>query len=451
MQMDKYEKRIAEYFKCIKNSAVRKEIQYVLNGKNVGQVFYLLAIIPALFAFVIDVIRDANVKGKTRLYFLSRDGFQMYLIAKKIVELENLEIECRYLHVSRFSMRVPGYHLDVDSAIDSICVGGINVTYSKILRRAGLKEHEQRKILNELGVLADKDKILNYRQILKFKEKAISSINLKDYIIKHSSNAYVDAMLYLQQEGLMEDDRYALVDSGWIGTLQCSIEKLVQVSNPEIKVEGYYFGMYEYPKNVDVSRFHSYYFGPTQGLIRKSQFSNSLFEAIVSAKEGMTIRYERDDGRVIPVHNHEQNPNYESMDDNIKVLKELLSNIKSLEEWKKIDRKCIEKLFGLFMARPSTFELVAYGDMRFSDDVIDGNYQKTAAELTYEQIRDQWFTNKLLIVSGINKKPIYESAWIEGSAVRCGKNIKKNLKHIRRYKRFVYIRKQMSCLVTKKD
>ena len=44
------------------------------------------------------------------------------------------------------------------------------------------------------------------------------------YIDRHSKEAYGTAIGYLTQEGLLEPVSYALVDSGWIGTIQQSIE-----------------------------------------------------------------------------------------------------------------------------------------------------------------------------------------------------------------------------------
>lgn len=43
---------------------------------------------------------------------------------------------------------------------------------------------------------------------------------------------------------------------------------------------------------------------------------------------------------------------------------------------------------------------------------------KTAAELTWEQIRNQRFLRRMMIVSGVRKATLYESAWLEGSIVK---------------------------------
>lgn len=74
----------------------------------------------------------------------------------KSIKQKHLNIECKYLHVSRFSMRLPGYHFNMEKSIDSICVGGIDVTPLKILRRAALTDEECQNILNELELNKEK-------------------------------------------------------------------------------------------------------------------------------------------------------------------------------------------------------------------------------------------------------------------------------------------------------
>ena len=94
------------------------------------------------------------------------------------------------------------------------------------------------------------------------------------------------------------------------------------------------------------------------------------------------------------------------------------------------------------MGTPSKEELIAYGDIKFSDDVLEGSLQKVAAELSDGEIRNQRFLNKALIMLGMKKGIIHESAWIEGSIVRNGKRVNSYLRHARLYKYFVYIKKR---------
>jgi len=402
---------------------------------------YLMVFAPAISGFVSWVMEQALASGKDRLYFLSRDGYQMYLTACRYAAYKNIPVECRYLHVSRCSMRIPGYHLDMERCIDSICVGGIDVTPLKILRRGALTEEECRSVLRELNLEEIQDKVLNYRQVVQLKKQLAGSGRLKQYIKTHSMEAYDNAVGYLKQEGLCRDADFAIVDSGWVGTLQRSMETLIQSVNPEIAVEGYYFGMYEYPEGAVREQFHTYYFSVRHGLTRKVCFSNSLFETIVSADEGMTIAYGAENGKYFPILKEQGNLNAEQIRRNTEALERYLKHLKPCN-----DRELATKLLKNFMSRPTALEYGCYGKDLFSDDVLDECRKEVAAKLTRKQIRDQRFCSKLLIMSGLKKAVICESAWLEGSAFRAlgaGRKLSSELRHIRWYKGFVFLRKQL--------
>ena len=92
---------------------------------------YECVLAPTLYEFVLWVLQEALQSGKKRLYFLARDGYQMYLAARQLCKQYNLDIECRYLKVSRYAVRVPEYHLLGERCLERICVGGIDVTFEK--------------------------------------------------------------------------------------------------------------------------------------------------------------------------------------------------------------------------------------------------------------------------------------------------------------------------------
>lgn len=447
--------RLRRYRHILENgsSPVRAAIERVRTDGEPDTSLYLYVMVPALTEFVNWVLDKAWDSGKKRLYFLSRDGYQMYLIAVRLVEIRHLQIECRYLHVSRYSMRLPQYHLDPNKCIDRICTGGIDVTLERILQRAALSPEEVSEVVRAIGWQDKKQDILNYRQIQKLKQLLRSRTEILGYVEKHSPEEYENAMGYLEQEGLLSDIPYAIVDSGWVGTIQESIQTLVQSRRPELKTEGYYFGIYELPKGADGESYHAWYFSQSGGLRRKAHFSNSLFETVCSADEGMTVCYREKEGIFLPVKAPDGNPNGQQIGRNLAVLKDflaeledapltgrLLPTVKGVSSPRKI--MWVEELFTMFMAHPAETEVLAYGDSLFSDDVLEGNQKKAAAELTEREIRDQRFFNRLLIGAGIRKATIRESAWIEGSIVRCGKHVRRNLAHARLYKYLVFARKR---------
>ncbi len=441
----KYYKTILEEAPTIRDAvltAIEEDPDMPVDSK-----LYLMVFAPALVGFADWVLRKAEMEKKDRIYFLSRDGYQIYLTAKALAAKRRFAISCKYFHISRYAARIPTYYRNVEESFDTICTGGIDVTPFKILKKGALTDAECMEILDELNLCGEKDKILNYSEVLQLKDRLKTSRKIRTYIESHSKEAYEGAAAFFRQEGLTDDGNYLIVDSGWIGTLQQSIEILVQSMNPDIRVQGCYFGMYDTPKGMGEDQFFTYFFSKRSGLKRKIHFSNSLFETIVSSEEGMTIGYEKKEDHYKPVFCENANPNGLQMEQNLMALQLFLKHLKTDQETL-IGLPVIEKLFYRFMSEPSLLEVKAYGDNRFSDDVMEGTLKKVAAELSEEQIRNQRFFRKLLIIAGIRKATIYESAWLEGSTARLYEKqpglARKEYRHIRLYKAFVFGKKQFS-------
>lgn len=409
------------------------------------ETLYVSVFAPAAIEFVRWILADSLRRGIKRLYFLARDAYSMYLVAKTICNKLAIDIECRYLCVSRYAMRVPEYHLIGEKCIDRICVGGIDVTFRKILMRAGLSPEEIDMAAEELGYAGTSEKILNYSEICDLKSKLKTKKDLLAKIYDISKKEYKNAVGYLCQEGILEDVEYALVDSGWIGTLQQSVRNILRSAGREKALQGYYFGMYELPAGERPCDYRCFYFSPKNGLRRKVYFSNCLFESIFSAPDGMTIKYEEKDGRYIPVHLSGQNPNGKFINARIKSLENYtkiwLENVKDISS--DIDYAMLEKLLAGCMGLPSFLETEILGKGLFSDDVLENTMKNVAAELSQDEIKTQRLISRILIMLGIKKQVIHESAWIEGSVVQGGHNVKINLRHVRIYKYFVYLKKRL--------
>ena len=129
IRVKEYQKRLtknmllADVTKEISKDAVDLEEKRTSGSESEKEVVrdvtnYVLA--PALNGFVAWVLTESMKQGIKRLYFLARDGYFMYQTAKFYVEELGLPIECKYLYCSRYSIRVPNYHLDIEKALDYI-------------------------------------------------------------------------------------------------------------------------------------------------------------------------------------------------------------------------------------------------------------------------------------------------------------------------------------------
>ena len=414
---------------------------------------YLHVMIPVLLEYVEWVLVFACRDGIRRLYFLARDGWQMYLAAKCLCRIHGLDLDCRYLHVSRFSLRVPEYALLGEECLEHICIGGIDVTFGKIMARAALTPEEARHIAGLLGYSDKLDVILSYQEIKHLKEKLRGNGQFFSYVRKHSREAYPGTMGYLEQEGMLEDVFFALVDSGWTGTLQQSLRHLLQTKKPNVSFKGYYFGLYELPSGAQREAYAAWYFDPERGLRRKVHFSNCLFEAIFSAPEGMTVGYDCEGQSWKFLREQKESCNQVQMELQERLLmlyleryeSELGGNAKCESLISRTDgftaARMTRQLLSACMSHPTRLELLAYGDLLFSDDVLENDRKKISAELSAEELKSQHLMYKALIMLGLKKGTLRESAWIEGSIVKNGTHIRRNLWYAAWYKYFVYIRK----------
>lgn len=413
--------------------------------KDAAGELYLHVFAPVLLEYVAWVLFSAVHSGKKRLYFLARDGYQMYLAAVWLCGAWKLDIECRYLMVSRYAVRVPEYFLQQEQCLERICIGGIDVTFEKIMRRAALTEEEGFRSAERTGYGDRYRRVMSYKEVLELKERLKKEQCFLSDVYKHSRLAYPAVMGYFRQEGLLEEVPYALVDSGWTGTLQQSIRNLLRTEKKELNLEGYYFGLYEIPEKEPEEAYHSFYFGPRWGLRRKVYFSNCLFEAVFSAPQGMTLGYRREQESYIPVLDSKEGQNGEQLRNNIRLLERFLQEYTRLVSGKEGQNgeQLSEQLLMQCMGKPSGYELLAYGNMLFSDDVLEDAVKKVADRLSEKEIKNQHFWNKVRIMLGWKKETIHESAWIEGSIVENGVHVKSNLRHAALYKYFVYLRKML--------
>ncbi|MCM1086858.1 MAG: hypothetical protein NC419_01795 [Muribaculaceae bacterium] len=442
-----------------------------IRHQRVREEVFLHVWLPVLTEYVEWVLDEAVKSGKERLYFLARDGYMMYLMAKKIVEARGIALDVRYLKLSRFAIRSAEYYFVGKAALDTLCTGGIDISFEKIMKRANLTKEEALHIAKLAGYTKNYKAVLNYRQLCRLKKELAQIEPLFVCLQKHAKDHYHTAIAYLKQEGLLEQIPYALVDSGWTGSLQLSLQRILEHgSKGKVRLEGYYFGLYDRPEGTDSYQYRAFYFDKRE-VRRKVSFSNCLFETVFSAPEGMTCGY-RISGQeqmdmVYEAIEDGRNPNAEVLERfarllmqyasyyvkvrnvkvrNVKIRNEKIRNVKDAEKMSNRQQIniFIEKLFKPMMGYPTRWEAEAFGRMRFCDDVLELQLQPVAVKWDKEELCKQRFFQKLLIKANLKADVLHESAWAEGSIVRSGKKIESLLWQERLYKSLMYLRKAVN-------
>ena len=182
---------------------------------------------PVLCRFVWWVLLTAEKKKIRRLYFITRDGYFPYQIAQIFCKSAVFSVECRYLHCSRYALRSAEYHLLGKESLSYLCLGGIGVTFEKVMHRAGLDEKEKNEIEELLGYRERKNVPLSYAELSALKEKLSVCEPFLEKLFAHAEENYPAAVCYLRQEGLFDFIPYAIVDSGWMGSMQKSLSLLL--------------------------------------------------------------------------------------------------------------------------------------------------------------------------------------------------------------------------------
>lgn len=257
---------------------------------------------PIIFNYVWWILREAQERKLKRLYFLARDGYTLLRVAKLFCRRFQLDIDCRYLYCSRAAIRTPTYFFIGDEAFDLLLLWGYYVSLNVVLSRAGLTADERREVYIDCCLeQVDEDAQLSKRKFAGYVALIRESKVFRRCVFEKSKAAYDDAIGYLKQEQLFDQDTVAIVDSGWTGSIQRSLRQLLEFEGYTGEIIGFYFGMYGRPKAFADGEYLTWFFDAGAGAYRKAVFSNNLFECLLSAPHGMTKGYSRDGSGFRPV------------------------------------------------------------------------------------------------------------------------------------------------------
>lgn len=453
--------RVKEYQKRLEKNMLLADVTKELSKEAadledkkevVGNVTkYVLA--PALNGFVAWVLKESMKQGIKRLYFLARDGYFMYQTADLYVKELGLPIECKYLYCSRYSIRVPNYHLDTEKALDYITLGGLDVTAKKLYKRAGFDREQRRRMYDEQILPLKKDEQIPREQLPEIKKRLGESERFMEILQKNSCQAFPVYERYLKQEGLLEDIPMALVDSGWVGSMQKELNLSLRKSGKKNTIKGFYWGLYELPTDSKREDYFTYYFSPEGELKRKTTFNNCLFESIFTAPHGMTLGYEEKEDKICPIlssSSEERKDRLLYMEETIKQWQKSFfkaaENVPDLTVLEQLGGKevltIIERNLEGFMHHPTKAEATAFGEIEFTDDILEYKGNKIATKLDEKELVQNHFIGKVLSKISGKKAHVRQSAWYEGSAVVYGKHPEYHIFHYSCYKYAMHYRKR---------
>ena len=373
---------------------------------------------PVLCDFIGWVLNSAREKGIKRLYFLARDGWIMYNAAQRAAKKHGIHIELKYLYCSRMSLRLAALSRLGDEAYRYLLEGGFALTPAIILGRLRLDDEQRKSVYADIGFEGDENMELGKAVAAGFCDELRNSAVYNGFIGSVSAQCGQNAMTYLLQEGLLSDEPYALVDSGWTGSMQ----RMLRVLTGR-KQTGFYFGLYTKPAPED-GEFNAYLFDKSTSPRLVSRFNNHLFEALCSAPHGMTVGYGVEDGRAFPVFNNEKslNSGLPLLDTQEQTIYSYIENSYTLPKkagTMKERQAFAFPLLNELMFTPSRETAEKYGALRFSDDPAELYSFPLAAPL--EDTKPLYLLPRLKEKYFRKDKPARPVYWGYAAAVLSGK------------------------------
>ena len=216
----------------------------------------LSAIAPLFVPFVSWMLRDARKRNISKLYFLARDGFILFEIAK-VLGVNFPDIEVKYLYGSRRAFYTPGLKDLSEDEFRWALSGGNRKTPRQMLLRLNI---EVETVIDAMHAMALPDKFLD-DQLNK------DSLEVFLDVLTHQSTRqnFTELILeqkklvqdYFIQEGLMGDKKCAVVDIGWSRFCHRSINAIMEPS----RVFGYFLGVLDNRVSVsDAGEFVSAFY-----------------------------------------------------------------------------------------------------------------------------------------------------------------------------------------------
>lgn len=340
-------------------------------------------IAPIYVPFVHSIFEDAMKRGIKKLFFLARDGYILYNIAKEFSDLYP-EIDVHYIYVSRKSLYLPGLqNIDIAS-VSSIIPNLANKQLGELidilhLSRRWCYGKEKRDAYDGLKELFD---IPDFVEELK-------------YIYLEQRNA---CYKYFKQVGLTESN-CAIVDIAGSRRCQQAINRVL-ANHHHQAVYGYYFEVM--PKRITGGDYMSFLFQECFSVYRFYDFQ-ILFEQYFSATlQDRTVGYKDSNGIVEPIFEKEICLN-DILDKIVTINKEVC--IKYVKAYKQLPlmgpsyvSMATLNVFSKFCYKPRKDYLEALKGFKWANSKIDSNYllsKQNFIRLFFNRKSLWWYGNLL--------------------------------------------------------
>lgn len=247
---------------------------------------------PLLYGFLDKIHNESRKKKLEHLYFFSRDGYLLKEAYDNYFSC-NDKLSSTYLFVSRKALLLPSIKRE-DSLINIVNKLGMKnkMTVKEFLTRISnnIDIFKELVIKNNYSL----DSVIDFEKDLEKTNKFYSDI--KNIVFDNIENQRELLIGYLEQEDIRSYKNVGIMDLGWRGSLQFSLDEILKEDGINTKTYGFYLGLNE--KFLEFEKLgmlaEGYLFMPNDIDIRHRITGGlGVVELLFSAQHGSVLGYKK--------------------------------------------------------------------------------------------------------------------------------------------------------------
>jgi hypothetical protein len=291
-ELDDYETEMADYAENYGVHSVVKLLRdFRLEGHTDKERFAYAYASLYFVPYVHWAVTDAMKRGYKTLYFISRDGHYLKLIADAIIESKQLPLRTKYIYGSRKAWRVPSFLDKVDEEFFELYGNFSGVRdFKKLLAALFLDETGFDRFFPELSFLKTQKRYSD-KLIADISQKLKLSTAYQAYLLEVAEQQRGIVIDYLRQE-ISFDEPFAFVEYWGRGYTQDCLTRLLQVAAGHPVEDPMYYVRSIYPTLGNSIRYN-YTCNTHSVVFAESIFANLPYRTIET--------YEKKDGKILPV------------------------------------------------------------------------------------------------------------------------------------------------------
>jgi hypothetical protein len=173
-----------------------------------------------------------------------------------------------------------------------------------ICKRVNISPDQIQDVLDDYGYSVAKLDVNIYEKEQDLLRDLFTHKQITELIISTATSYREKVIGYFYQEGLGDGVPFGFVDIGWVGRIQRSFSRLLNIAGlyPESGINGFYFALEQRVKPFKNDNLLAYFYDIEKPCDRNLIFKyRHLFELFVSADHGSTISYEKYESNYTPI------------------------------------------------------------------------------------------------------------------------------------------------------